>query len=96
MENLEGVIVAHSDARLNGTAVEEEARERSDECLGRGTTQVTVLRDATGADYREVIIPYRSGVDASVLGVVRVGSDTRETRGAVSRGLGTLLVLVFE
>jgi len=91
----DGVVLAHSDPRLNDSRLDPSNRERIREVLDSPSMhpQVTHIEGTL----RTLILPYRGGYANQVQGVLQIGLDTSERNQALHNGLiyMGLLVLVL-
>ncbi len=94
VEGMDGRVLAHSDPAKDDTSMSEsedvDLRNRS---LNTGRLAVGE-RTRGGETFKEVVLPYRSGLDAEVAGVVRIGFKTEEARREQRSNLFKLLILV--
>jgi PAS domain S-box-containing protein len=93
VENLDGVILAHSDPSQNDSSVSGADRDEAMMSLGTG---LPVLSEhvSSGGAVKEVVVTYRGGFDGKTAGFVRAGVQVEGTRQAQQATLYTLLGLV--
>jgi PAS domain S-box-containing protein len=79
VESLDGEVIAHSDPRLDGQRVLPEdalVDQRARDLL----TPMVRERSFGHAIVKEIVLPYRPGLDAQVNGVVRLGVKVQQAR----------------
>jgi len=92
VETKDGLVLAHSNPALNDTPVSLEDFQRTRQSLASGGA-VVAERVMAASHVKEIVIPYRGGLDAEVLGVVRLGVDVLGARQEQNEMRATLLVL---
>lgn len=92
VETKEGLVLAHSNPALNDTPVSLADFQRIKQSLASGGA-VVAERVTKATHVKEIVIPYRGGFSAEVLGVVRLGVDVLGVRHEQNETRATLLVL---
>jgi PAS domain S-box-containing protein len=90
VEDLDGKVVANSDPSLDDTLVSIDRLAATRRALALGAPLV-VERGRGNEVVKEIVAPYRGGLDSEVLGMVRVGIGVSDER---RRQLASLLGLV--
>ena len=80
-----GEVIAHSSPELNDTRLDQEALAAAQEVLINQSHKIRTLRHH-GTSLREVTLPYYSGFDNQLAGVIQVGVSDRKLFSAVMRG----------
>ncbi|OGM05829.1 MAG: hypothetical protein A2008_02440 [Candidatus Wallbacteria bacterium GWC2_49_35] len=93
VESPDGLVIAHSDPSLNDICVTADELKLSRECL---EIKKLVIDEHMhkGKMIKEVVLPYRGGLDAEILGVVRLGINVEEARAEQRANLVKLLILI--
>lgn len=92
VETMDGRIMAHSDPTQHDRSVIPEAAHIAEESL-RQNHEVVTEQLYHGRIIKEVVLPYRAGLDANLAGVVRLGIDVEKVRWEQRTNLLTLLIL---
>jgi PAS domain S-box-containing protein len=93
VETVDGRVVAHSDPSQHDQQVSATAAQTAQESLQRNQEVVTELLHQ-GRTVKEVVLPYRAGLDADIAGVVRLGIDVERVRREQRENLLVLLLLI--
>jgi PAS domain S-box-containing protein len=80
-----GQILAHTDPKLNDTHLDPAALQQATRLLQGKHHEIRNLKQ-NGTLIREVTLPYRSGFDNKLSGVVQVGLADRQLLSAVIKG----------
>lgn len=81
----QGEVIAHSTPQLNDTRLDPEALAVVQEVLRTQSRTIRTLNHH-GVSLREVTLPYYSGFDHQLTGVIQVGVSDRKLFSAVLRG----------
>ncbi len=92
VETKQGEILAHTDPAKNDTQVGPEGLRDIAKSL-ETQRELVFERLGTNGTIKEVVLPFRGGFDAGVLGVVRVGIDVASARREQKSTLLALLML---
>ncbi len=91
VETLDGTIEAHTDSKRNDKPINAEEKNLSRKCIEtRGMILTERLMD--GSAIKEVLLPYHTGLDPNISGVVRIGIKVEDAR---KKQRHTLFIQVF-
>ena len=94
VETSEGMILAHSDPTRDDTLITDPVDNDLRRQSIQSGTMITQERIHGGIAVKEVIMPYRSGIGAEVIGVVRIGINFNEARKEQRINIYRLLILI--
>lgn len=79
VETSAGVVEANTDSTKNGTSVDQGEEALNHQTLEKGTV---FLRERTiyNNPVKEVILPYRTGIETTPTGIIRIGINVGEAR----------------
>jgi diguanylate cyclase (GGDEF)-like protein/PAS domain S-box-containing protein len=92
-----GDVLASSDPARNDTRLEQAAMNAAGFVLTGTPREIRVLR-INGEPVREITVPYLSGLDNEIAGVIQVGLSDRARSAALQQGLlfvGALVLLLM-
>ncbi|MEZ7893523.1 MAG: ATP-binding protein [Candidatus Wallbacteria bacterium] len=92
VETPEGLIIAHSNPSKNDTFVSITELQANKKCLEKNS--LIISESSAQKTVKEVLVPYHGGLDAEILGVVRVGVNVEEARKVQSANMIKLLFLI--
>lgn len=79
VENAENIVIANSNSIFNDKSITKEEIEKNRKCIEREETLIE-KRKYKNDMVNEVIIPFRSGFDNEVQGVIKLGVNLRESQ----------------
>lgn len=94
VESGEGSVIAHSDPAQNDTIVTGERLKLSRKCIVTNSIVVSEY-EHNGSTVKEIILPYRSGLDAQIAGVVRMGVNVQKARSDQRNNFIKLIILIL-
>lgn len=95
----DGQILAHSNPAFNDGRLDQASLQEATRVLGGSPREIRVLQQ-NGMPVREITLPYRTGFDNKLSGVIQVGLSDAQLLSAVVRGgwfaltLGIVLLAV--
>lgn len=89
VESADGKVLAHSDPSLN----DQQGATQEPLVPGIMEHQTPLVREGKGP-IKEILLPYRPGMNAQLEGVIRLGIDVEESRRERRQNLMRLLLLV--
>lgn len=92
VETPEGLIIAHSNPSKNDTFVSMAELQANKRCLEKNS--LIISESSAQKTVKEVLVPYHGGLDAEIIGVVRVGVNVEEARKVQSANMIKLLFLI--
>ena len=92
MTDHKGQILAHTNPAQNDTRLDTAALQQADKVLHGSAREIRILKQH-GTLIREVTLPYRSGFDNQLAGVVQVGLADKQLLSAVIKGGWFALVM---
>ena len=93
VETPDGLIVAHSDPLLNDTMVSEDEMKQIRATLDKKGLAATDC-EHKGITIKEITIPYHSGLDSEIAGIVRLGVNVEITRQSLIVNFLKLIALI--
>ena len=97
VEEKDGKVLAHSEPAHNDTFLRDQQQSELRQQSLAADAVLAVERHLDGQVIKEVVLPYRSGWDRQVMGVVRIGirmeEVQREKQATIARGISLILLL---
>jgi two-component system, sensor histidine kinase and response regulator len=86
VETIDGIVEANTDNAKNNTAIDQGEKALNRQVLEKGTA---LLRERTieNNPVKEVLLPYRTGLETTHKGIIRIGIKVEETRSKQRKNL---------
>jgi len=94
VETYDGSVIANSNPDLNDTFVTGKRLELSRNSIDNNSVVVYEYEQDIRA-MKEIILPYRGGLDSQIIGIVRIGINVEEARNEQRNNFIKLIVLIL-